>query len=91
VARTLQLQSEQVKFNKSLCTLLATTYSRSLNGAVYIRDLSACERTVTELRRILSCGEMLVAQWSDKDWWKSLISSSDSASIQKKDVTAPRR
>ncbi len=84
VARTLQLRSEQVKFNKSLCTLLATTYSRSLNGAVYIRDLSACETTVTELRRILSCGEMLVAQWSDKNWWKSLISSSDSASIQKK-------
>jgi predicted Ser/Thr protein kinase len=27
---------------------------------------------------------MLVAQWSDKNWWKSLISSSDSASIQKK-------
>ncbi len=84
VARTLQLRSEQVKFNKSLCTLLATTYSRSLNGAVYIRDLSACETTVTELRRILSCGEMLVAQWSDKNWWKSLISSSDSASIQEK-------
>lgn len=25
-----------------------------------------------------------MAQWSDKNWWKSLISSSDYASIQKK-------
>jgi hypothetical protein len=30
------------------------------------------------------CGEEMVAQWTNKDWWKSVISSSDSASIQKR-------
>jgi hypothetical protein len=32
VARTLGLQCEHVKFNKSLCKLLATTYSSSLDN-----------------------------------------------------------
>jgi hypothetical protein len=27
---------------------------------------------------------MLVAQWTDENWWKSMINSSDSASIQER-------
>jgi protein phosphatase 1L len=30
------------------------------------------------------CGEEMVAQWTHKNWWKSVISSSDSALIQKR-------
>ncbi|CAM6024146.1 unnamed protein product [Sphagnum balticum] len=34
----------------------------------------------------MSCGELLVRQWTDKEWWKTVISSSDSASLQAKVV-----
>jgi len=32
------------------------------------------------------CGQMLVTQWTQKNWWMSVNTSSDSASVQKKVV-----
>jgi hypothetical protein len=83
VARTLGLQCEHVKFNKSLCKLLANTYSSSvdnflpLSGPVY-------EKVVVELRRVMLCGETLVEQCKDENWWRSVINSADSASMGKR-------
>jgi len=85
VARTLGLQCEHVKFNKSLCKLLATTYSSSLDnfdpfsGPVY-------EKVVAELRRVMFCGETLAEQCKHENWWRSVVSSSDSASIKERVV-----
>jgi serine/threonine protein kinase len=41
---------------------------------------------LAELTRVISCGEVLVEQWTDKDWWMSVVSSSDSASIKERVV-----
>jgi hypothetical protein len=89
VARTLNLKCEQVKFNKCLCDkclcrVLANTYSRSLQRDFGLTDAPAWQTTLLELRRVMFCGEEMVAQWTHKNWWKSVISSSDSASIQKR-------
>ncbi len=85
------LQLKKVKFNKSLSKLLAKTYSVSLDEASKFGPReevgsSKCEKAVVELRRVMSCGELLVTQWTDKQWWKTVISSSDSASLQAKVV-----
>jgi hypothetical protein len=80
VARTLALQCEHVKFNKSFCKLVATTYSSyllPLSGPVY-------EKIVAELRRVMLCGETLVEQCKDENWWRSVINSADSASMGKR-------
>ncbi|CAK9193729.1 unnamed protein product [Sphagnum troendelagicum] len=84
VARTLNLKCEQVKFNKCLCRVLANTYSRSLQRDFGLTDAPAWQTTLLELRRVMFCGEEMVAQWTHKNWWKSVISSSDSALIQKR-------
>ncbi|CAK9256645.1 unnamed protein product [Sphagnum jensenii] len=36
------------------------------------------------MRRVMLCGETLVAQCKDENWWRSVISSSDSAAIEKR-------
>ncbi|CAK9875577.1 unnamed protein product [Sphagnum jensenii] len=43
-----------------------------------------CKTALVELRRIMSCGELLVTQWTQKDWWMAVIASSDAASLDKK-------
>jgi hypothetical protein len=85
------LQRKKVNFNKSLRKLLAKTYSDSLAEASKFGPReevggSKCEKAVVELRRVMSCGESLVTQWSGKQWWKTVISSSDSSSLQAKVV-----
>lgn len=85
------LQRKKVNFNKSLRKLLAKTYSDSLAEASKFGPReevggSKCEKAVVELRRVMSCGELLVTQWTDRQWWKTVISSSDSASLQAKVV-----
>lgn len=85
------LQRKKVNFNKSLSKLLVKTYSVSLGEASKFAPReevgsSKCEKAVVELRRVMSCGELLVRQWSDKQLWKTVISSSDSASLQAKVV-----
>jgi len=40
-----------------------------------------CETTLVELRRAMLCGQTLVTDWSRNDWWMSVITSSDSASV----------
>ncbi|CAK9256650.1 unnamed protein product [Sphagnum jensenii] len=84
VAMTVSLRCEQVRFNNSLCSLLATTYSSSLRRDFDFRKTHECEIILAELKRVLLCGEMLVAQWTDENWWKSMVNSSDSASIQER-------
>ncbi|CAK9855470.1 unnamed protein product [Sphagnum jensenii] len=85
------LQRKKVNFNKSLSKLLAKTYSVSLDETSKFGPReevggSECEKAVVELRRVMNCGELLVTQWTDKQWWKTVISSSDSASLQAKVV-----
>jgi hypothetical protein len=41
-----------------------------------------CKTALVELR-IMSCGQLLVTQWTQEDWWMSVITSSDSASLDK--------
>jgi hypothetical protein len=83
VARTLGLQCEHVKFNKSLCKLLATTYSSSLDNFLPLSG-PVYEKVVAELRRVMLCGETLVEQCKDENWWRSVINSADSASMGKR-------
>jgi hypothetical protein len=90
VVRTLSLQFGKVKFNKSLCSLLTNEYVASLmylDNYIFREDGSIdlhCKTALVELRRIVSCGQLLVTQWTRKDWWMSVITSSDSASLDKK-------
>ncbi|KAH9549276.1 hypothetical protein CY35_10G009300 [Sphagnum magellanicum] len=83
VARKLGLQCEHVKFNKSLCKLLATTYSSSLHNFLPLSG-PVYEKVVAELRRVMLCGETLVEQCKDENWWRSVINSADSASMGKR-------
>ncbi|KAH9564228.1 hypothetical protein CY35_04G014800 [Sphagnum magellanicum] len=90
LARTISLQCEDVKFNKCLSRVLANKYLACLD------DLDKCllsegvllidpdETVLAELSRLLFCGQMLLKQWSDKDWWTSTITSSDSASVKER-------
>ncbi|KAH8932159.1 hypothetical protein BDL97_19G058700 [Sphagnum fallax] len=41
-----------------------------------------CKTALVELRRAMLCGQMLVTDWSRNDWWMSVITSSDSASVE---------
>ncbi len=90
VVRTLSLQLGKVKFNRSLCSLLTNEYVASLtylDNYIFMEDGSRdfpCKTALVELRRIMSCGQLLVTQWTQKDWWMSVINSSDSASLDKK-------
>ncbi len=85
-ATAVRLQCERVRFNKSLCRLLADTYSRYLPSDFDFTCTNECQTIFAELRRVIWCGEMLVAQWTDKDWWMSVASCSDSASIKERVV-----
>jgi serine/threonine protein kinase len=85
-ATAVRSQCERVMFNKSLCGLLADTYSRDLHSDFDFTYTNKCQTILAELRRVISCGEMLVEQWTDKDWWMSVASSSDSASIKERVV-----
>ncbi|KAH8976283.1 hypothetical protein BDL97_01G205800 [Sphagnum fallax] len=92
VARTISLHCAKVKFNKSLCRLLTNKYAASLeylDRNIFWEGDSIdlpCKTALMELRRIMLCGQLLVTQWTKKDWWMSVITSSDSASVQKKVV-----
>jgi len=83
VARNLGLQCEHIKFNKSLCKLLATTYSTSLHNFLPLSG-PVYEKVVAELRRVMLCGETLVEQCKDENRWRSVINSADSASMGKR-------
>jgi tRNA A-37 threonylcarbamoyl transferase component Bud32 len=41
-----------------------------------------CKTALVELRRAMLRGQMLVTDWSRNDWWMSVITSSDSASVE---------
>ncbi|CAM6018529.1 unnamed protein product [Sphagnum balticum] len=85
-ATAVRSKCERVRFNKSLCRFLADTYSRYLHSDFDFTYANECQTILAELRRVISCGEMLVEQWTDKDWWMSVVSSSDSASIKERVV-----
>jgi hypothetical protein len=90
VVRTLILHLGKVKFNRSLCSLLTNKYVACLtylDNYIFREDGSIdlpCKTALVELRRIMSCGQLLVTQWTQKGWWMSVITSSDSASLDKK-------
>jgi hypothetical protein len=85
-ATAVRSKCERVRFNKSLCRLLADTYARYLPSDFDFTYTNECQTILAELRRVISCGEMLVEQWTDKDWWMSVVTSSDSASIKERVV-----
>ncbi len=80
----------KVKFNKIMCLVLATLYLEAvkfLERVVFMQGFSMDPRYVTalvELRRVMLCGRKLVTEWTQKDWWTSVITSSDSASVLQK-------
>jgi hypothetical protein len=88
LARTISLQCKDVKFNECLSRVLANKYLACfddldkclLSQGVLFQDPD--ETVLAELWRLLFCGQMLVKRWSDKDWWMSMITSSDSASVK---------
>jgi len=45
------------------------------------RTYCLCETALQELRRVMLNGKRLVTSWKDKDWWRSVINSSDSLSV----------
>jgi len=59
-ATVVRLRCERVRFNKSLCRLLADTYSRYLHSDFDFTYTNECQTILVELRRVMSCGEMLV-------------------------------
>jgi hypothetical protein len=62
-------------------------YLTYLDNYIFREDGSIdlpCKTALVELRRIMSCGQLLVTQWTQKGWWMSVITSSDSASLDKK-------
>jgi hypothetical protein len=76
----------KVKFNKIMCLVLATLYIEAVEvlEGVFRQGFSTDPRYVTalvELRRVMFCGRKLVTEWTQKDWWMSVITSSDSASV----------
>ncbi|CAN5968815.1 unnamed protein product [Sphagnum jensenii] len=73
-----------------MCLVLATLYLEAvkfLERVVFMQGFSMDPRYVTalvELRRVMLCGRKLVTEWTQKDWWTSVITSSDSASVLQK-------
>jgi serine/threonine protein kinase len=92
----MERQCEKVKFNQRLSTLLTQKYRDSLieldkyirkgSGEIHAKILGLCHVALEELRLVMSCGEMLVTDWSEEEWWTHVISSSDCASVQCKIV-----
>ncbi|CAM6024125.1 unnamed protein product [Sphagnum balticum] len=79
----------KVKFNQIMCLVLATLYLEAVGvlGGVFREGFSMDPRYVTalvELRRVMLYGRKLVTEWTQKDWWMSVITSSDSASVPQK-------
>jgi hypothetical protein len=87
VAKNVDLQSKKVQFNKSLCRLIGDRYLVCIVelDMLGFEDSSTinpeCETALVELRRAMLCGQTLVTDWSRNDWWMSVITSSDSASV----------
>jgi serine/threonine protein kinase len=92
----MERQCEKVKFNQHLSTRLTQKYRDSLieldtyirkdSGEIHAKILGLCRGALEELRLVMSCGEMLVTDWSEEEWWIQVISSSDCASVQRKIV-----
>ncbi len=89
IARNLGDKCGSVKFNQCLCKLLADIYSGSIANLDdnYLRQdeeslLRNCYEGVAEMRRVMLCGQILVRDWSEQEWWKSVIHSSDSRSVK---------
>ncbi len=86
VAKNVDLQCKKVQFNKSLCRLIACRYLLCIYVLDIFGDSSTinpdCATALVELRRAMLCGQTLVTDWSRDDWWMSVITSSDSASVE---------
>ncbi len=89
LAKNVSSQVRGVKFNKTLCQRLARSYVHFLKDLKheFSEDFSMDPRhgtTLLELRRIMLCGQILVTQWTQEDWWMSVLTSSDSALVHQK-------
>ncbi|CAN5961511.1 unnamed protein product [Sphagnum jensenii] len=94
IVNNLMQQCEEVEFNRCLCKLIAKTYMDSLvdlekcllksDVEIDTKMLDSCRQVLAELCCVMCCGERLAKDWSNKDWWRSTVSSSDSASVQKR-------
>jgi serine/threonine protein kinase len=94
MARNLIQKCGEVEFNRCLCKLLAETYMDSLDDLekcllksdveIDTKMLDSCRQVLAELCHVMCCGERLAKDWSNKDWWRSTVSSSDAASVQKR-------
>jgi hypothetical protein len=89
LAKAVSLQVPEVKFNKLLCKLLARSYELFLKDLKrkFSKDFSMDPRyrmTMLELRHIMLHGQILVTQWTQEDWWMSVLTSSNSATVHQK-------
>ena len=84
------VQERDVKFNHCQRELLARTYAHFLDDLEnsFRKDstkddcLRQCAKALTELWRVMTYGEMLVAEWTNEEWWRTVMSSSVSWSLQ---------
>jgi len=88
VSTILSLSCGRVKFNKLFCKVLANDYLtrfKYFNKWVFSEgdfiDLPGYKQLWWNWGWIVLCGQILLDTWTQKFWWVSVITSSDSASV----------
>ena len=84
------IQDRKLKFNHCQRELLAKTFSHFLDNleTTFRKDhtkddcLRMCAKALSELWRVLTYAEMMVAEWGKEDWWRAVMYSSVSGSLQ---------
>lgn len=84
------IKDREIQFNHCKRELLVKTISHFLDNLErglrkdHTKDdcLRMCAKALSESWRVVTHGEVLVAEWADENWWKTVICSSVSASLQ---------
>nr|PNR31943.1 hypothetical protein PHYPA_026066 [Physcomitrium patens] len=84
------IQERDIKVNHCQRELLARTFSHFFDNLenTFRKDhtkddcLRMCAKALSELWRVLSYADMTVAEWADENWWRSVMYSSVSGSLQ---------
>ncbi|KAG0564008.1 hypothetical protein KC19_8G075700 [Ceratodon purpureus] len=84
------IQERKLKFNHCQRELLAKTFSHFLDNleSTFRKDhtkddcLRMCAKALSELWRVMTYAEIMVAEWGNEDWWRTVMCSSVSGSLQ---------
>lgn len=84
------IQGKKLKFNHCQRELLAKTFSHFLDNLEstlrkdHTKDdcLRMCAKALSELWRVMTYAEMMVTEWGNEDWWRTVICSSAAGSLQ---------